>query len=87
MLAVGYARMLRTLIGNLDGMVFRCRNDRHWTMEFVSDGCSQLTGYLPDDLVGNSRLSYSDVILEADRPRVRAPSSAHPGPPARYAIE
>jgi len=82
-----YARMLRTLIGNLDGMVFRCRNDRHWTMEFVSDGCRQLTGYMPDDLVGNSRLSYSDVILEADRPRVRAPSSAHAGPPARYALE
>ena len=45
------ARMLKTLLGNLDGMVYRCRDDHNWTMEFISEGCRRLTGYQPDDLL------------------------------------
>ncbi len=82
-----YARMLRTLIGNLDGMVFRCRNDAHWTMEFVSDGCVALTGYHPEDLVGNCTLGYNDVIVPEDRARVRESTTLPDQAPGRYAIE
>jgi diguanylate cyclase (GGDEF)-like protein/PAS domain S-box-containing protein len=66
------ARMLSTLLGNLDGMVYRCRDDDHWTMEFVSEGCRRLTGYDAEDLLLNKRLSYDSITHDEDRPRVRA---------------
>ena len=65
------ARVLQTLLGNLDGMVYRCRNDAYWTMEFVSEGCSRVTGYTPEDLLLNDRLSYEELTHPEDRARVR----------------
>lgn len=67
----GTARMLKTLLGNLDGMVYRCRDDEQWTMEFVSEGCFRVTGYQPDDLLFNNRLSYESITHPDDRRRVR----------------
>jgi len=55
-------RFLSTLISNLPGFAFRCRNDRDWTMEFVSDGCLGLTGYTPGDLVGNAKVAYNEIV-------------------------
>ena len=55
-------RKLAALMANLPGMSYRCRNDRYWTMEFVSEGCQQLTGYTPDELIDNKRISYNEII-------------------------
>lgn len=63
-------RRLATLLGNLNGLVYRCRNDRDWTMEFVSGGCDALTGYPAEDLLGNSKVSYAQVIHPQDRQRI-----------------
>ncbi|HEX5049089.1 MAG TPA: EAL domain-containing protein [Gammaproteobacteria bacterium] len=63
--------MLETLLGNLDGMVYRCRDDAAWTMEFVSEGCQRVTGYTPDDLLLNGRVSYEEITHPEDRGRVR----------------
>lgn len=64
-------RALATLMGNLPGMAYRCRNDEQWTMEFISDGCRELTGHAPEDLIGNKKIAYVDVIHPDDRPQVR----------------
>jgi two-component system, cell cycle sensor histidine kinase and response regulator CckA len=64
-------RLISTLMENLPGMVYRCRNDRSWTMTFVSEGCVSLTGYAPQDLVGNRILSFNDLIHPDDREMVR----------------
>lgn len=63
-------RALTTLIGNLPGMAYRCQNDHDWTMEFVSEGSLDLTGYLPEDLVGNRTITYAELIHPEDREAV-----------------
>ncbi|VVB71928.1 Methyl sulfide methyltransferase-associated sensor [uncultured archaeon] len=60
-------RTLSTLMSNLPGMAYRCRNDSHWTMEFVSDGSLELTGYRAEDLIQNRTISYADLIYPEDR--------------------
>lgn len=62
--------LLNTLLNNLPGMAYRCRIARDWRMEFVSDGCFDLTGYEAADLVGNRKLAYADLIHPADRDTV-----------------
>lgn len=59
------------LLSNLPGMAYRCLNDNDWTMEFVSDGCVELTGYKPDQLINNSTISFNDLIQPEYRERVR----------------
>lgn len=61
---------LARLLRNLPGMAYRRRNDSDWTMEFVSDGCRQLTGFGPQDLVGSRVVSYAHLIHPDDRDRV-----------------
>ncbi len=63
-------RRLATLMSNLPGMAYRCKADSNWTMEFVSQGCTALTGYDSTDLVGNRTLSYNDLIHPDDRQHV-----------------
>jgi diguanylate cyclase (GGDEF)-like protein/PAS domain S-box-containing protein len=63
-------RTLETLINNLPGMVYRCRNNPDWTMEFVSRGAGDLTGYGPEELINNRRIPYADLIVDADRQQV-----------------
>src|SRR6478609_1868453 len=60
-------RLLATLLDNLPGMAYRCRHDRGWMMEFVSEGSRAITGYAPAALVGEGGSVFSGLILEEDR--------------------
>ena len=64
-------RRLLTLMSNLPGMAYRCRNDSEWTMEFVSEGCFPITGYHRSELLHNQVSSYGDLIYPEDRQMVR----------------
>ncbi len=55
-------RSKSVLLSNLPGLAYRCDYDRDWTMRFISPGCFKLTGYRPKSLLGNSEVSYNDLI-------------------------
>lgn len=60
-------RTLETLISNLPGVAYKCKNDSNWTMEFLSEGCLELTGYPVEDLLFNKKISYNDLINPDDQ--------------------
>jgi len=63
-------RTLLTLVSNLPGMAYCCRNDEAWTMLFVSEGAQELSGYAPAQLIGNRDISYGGLIHADDRQAV-----------------
>ncbi|MGD1907452.1 MAG: PAS domain S-box protein [Leptolyngbyaceae cyanobacterium] len=56
----------RTLVSNINGAVYRCRNDAHWTMDFISDGILDLSGYPATDFIGNHVRSYASIMHAGD---------------------
>jgi len=61
---------LSVLLSNLPGMAYRCRNDRDWTMDFVSRGSKALTGYPPEAIIDNAIISYNSLIHPEDQDMV-----------------
>ena len=55
-------RKFETLVDNLPGFIYRCNNDHNWTMQYISQGCEVITGYKPEELILNVKLSFNDII-------------------------
>ena len=55
-------RSKSVLLSNLPGMAYRCAFDKDWTMQFVSNGCFELTGYLPNELIDNACITFNEII-------------------------
>ncbi len=60
-------RSKSVLLSNLQGVAYRCAFDRKWTMQFVSQGCYALTGYQPEELINNAKVSFDEIICEEYR--------------------
>ena len=63
-------KSLAMLLDNLHGVAFRCANDKHWTMYYMSQGCKALTGYDRSEIIENRDLSYADIQHPDDRVRL-----------------
>lgn len=61
---------LSTLVANLPGIVYRCRNQRGWPMEIVQGDCENLVGYRAGALESNDVSWGQDVIHPEDREQV-----------------
>lgn len=64
-------RSKSVLLSHLPGLAYRCRYDEFWTMEFVSDGAKELTGYEPQEMLHNKEISFEQVIAKEYRDMLR----------------
>lgn len=56
-------RSKSVLLSNISGMAYRCKYDSMWTMEFLSEGSVDLTGYQIADMLNNNVVTFNDLIL------------------------
>ena len=61
-------RRLHDLIKRLPMMLYRSRNDYDWTMEYLSEGCLEVTGCTSAELLNTPR--YGQMIHPEDAPNV-----------------
>ncbi|MBA4251710.1 MAG: hypothetical protein C0442_08315 [Chlorobiaceae bacterium] len=55
-------RIYSTLISNLPGFVYRCAYDKNWTMFYISQRFSEITGYRIEDIIDNQKMTFNDLI-------------------------
>jgi diguanylate cyclase (GGDEF)-like protein/PAS domain S-box-containing protein len=66
----GEPGMLNDLLAHFEGMIYRCRVDLAWTIEFVSAGCKALTGHGVDAFMDGS-VHFGELVHPSDRTMVR----------------
>lgn len=59
-------RSLQSLIDRLPAMLYRARNNKSWTMEYVSSGCELITGYSVEKLLNQSQICLGSMIHHDD---------------------
>ncbi|TDV03980.1 PAS domain-containing protein [Paraburkholderia caballeronis] len=60
---------LRSVLGLLDslpGLIYRGRNNRLWTMEFISAGCEAVTGYPREWFLDSHENTFGQLIVPED---------------------
>ena len=56
-----------SLVGNIPGIIYRCKYDKVWTMLYMSKQTKELTGYDAEAILENKQLSYLEIIYSDDR--------------------
>ena len=59
-------RKFDTLVNNLKGILFRCKNNKDYEMDYLSQGCLEITGY-PVEAFKNQTITLGQLILDEDR--------------------
>ena len=59
------------LLANLMGMAYRCEYDGFLSIQFVSDGCLELTGYPSQYFLENGGLSYDHLIADEYKEKIK----------------
>ncbi len=59
-----------SLVNNIPGITYRCKNDPDWTMIFISKPVDTITGYTSDELLNNRATSYGKLIHKEDKQKV-----------------
>jgi len=64
-------RRLSTLINNLPGMAYRGVKGEGWSVDYISGGCFELTGYEASDLYKNRGFLLRNIVHHDDYESVR----------------
>jgi PAS domain S-box-containing protein len=76
----------KTLVANIRGAVYRCMNDKDWSVIYMSDYIEELSGYPASDFLNKAR-SYASIIHLEDRDHVDAAVQTGIGKKEPYVIE
>src|SRR3954447_3169355 len=63
---------LLSITGRVEGFLYRCRNDRDYSMLHMSEGIERLCGYSASDFIDNRARAFSTVIFPDDLDAVYA---------------
>jgi diguanylate cyclase (GGDEF)-like protein/PAS domain S-box-containing protein len=62
--------LLRTLVENVPGAIYRCALNSDWEMQFMSREIERISGYRAAEFIGNEARTYASVIHPDDRDEV-----------------
>jgi PAS domain S-box-containing protein len=62
--------LLRSLVANIPGALYRCVCDGHWTMLWLSDEIERIAGYPASDFIGSAVRTFASIIHPDDREQV-----------------
>jgi PAS domain S-box-containing protein len=62
--------LLRSLVANIPGAVYRCAYDEDWTMQWLSDEIETISGYQASDFIASRARTFTSVIHPDDREQV-----------------
>jgi two-component system sensor histidine kinase UhpB len=65
------SRVTDSIINNLNDAIFRCQFDEELTMEYISAGVQEITGFPSDDFLMNRVRSFASIIYNNDREGAR----------------
>lgn len=51
-------RKFSALIDNLQGVVYRYKNDKNRTMDFISKGCYEISGFKPEQFYNSQNINW-----------------------------
>ncbi|TAA47179.1 PAS domain-containing protein [Corallincola spongiicola] len=80
-------RKVSLLMSNLPGIAYRCANDTHWTMEYLSPAFHKVTGYATERFVMGGDSQFSEIIHQQDRDRVWAEVQGAVAKREQYTVE
>ncbi|MFC3978344.1 PAS domain-containing protein [Belliella kenyensis] len=60
----------QSLVQNIPGITYRCKNDKDWTNLYISNQVDSITGYHAEELIGNAKISYGMLIHPDDQEKV-----------------
>ncbi len=63
-------RVVGSIVHRTNGFVYRCRNDRDYTMIFMEGAVEALTGHTAQAFLGQPPVSYAGLTHDDDRQRV-----------------